>query len=500
MSPTIRPPARPLATATTLRLLWRLARARPWFWAANVLLWIVVAILDLIPGPLMRAFFDDLSGQSPAAVGAWGVIALLVAQALVRTVVMTNAVLMDVFYKFFVSSLLRHNLLAGVLRRPGAAALQDSPGETANRFRDDAGQLGALLGTTNDFVASAVFTAAALWYLFWIDLWITLLVFVPLAAVVVITQRAFTRLAGYRQAGREATGRVTGLLGEMFDAVTAVQVAGAEARVVAQLRRLSEARRRLMLRDTVLTQTLSAVVANAVSLGTGMVLLLAAGSMRSGQFTVGDFAVFAYYLDWVSNLTRFFGRVLAQHKQASVSTARLAEVLGRGPADETLDALARPSPLGLRGPLPPGRAPVKTAADRLETLEVRGLCYHYPHSGGGIDGVDLRLARGTLTVVTGRVASGKTTLLRTLLGLLPRERGEIRWNGTPVADPASFMVPPRCAYTPQVPRLFSETLRDNILLGLPDDPQTLREAVQAAALEGDLATGEAHATGPYGRV
>ncbi|CAA9263118.1 MAG: Heterodimeric efflux ABC transporter, permease/ATP-binding subunit 2, partial [uncultured Chloroflexia bacterium] len=36
------------------------------------------------------------------------------------------------------------------------------------------------------------------------------------------------------------------------------------------------------------------------------------------------------------------------------------------------------------------------------------------------------------------------------------------------------MLPPRCAYTPQVPRLFSESLRDNILLGLPEQEVDLR--------------------------
>jgi ATP-binding cassette subfamily B protein len=57
-------------------------------------------------------------------------------------------------------------------------------------------------------------------------------------------------------------------------------------------------------------------------------------------------------------------------------------------------------------------------------------------------------------------------LLRTLLGLLPQQAGEIRWNGELVTDAASFLVPPRCAYTPQAPRLFSDTLQNNILLGL----------------------------------
>ncbi len=58
-----------------------------------------------------------------------------------------------------------------------------------------------------------------------------------------------------------------------------------------------------------------------------------------------------------------------------------------------------------------------------------GLCYRHPGSGAGIDDVSFRVPRGAFVVVTGRVASGKTTLLRALLGLLPADRGAIRWNG-----------------------------------------------------------------------
>jgi len=105
--------------------------------------------------------------------------------------------------------------------------------------------------------------------------------------------------------------------------------------------------------------------------------------------------------------------------------------------------------------------------------------------------VDLRLPRGTLTVITGRVGAGKTTLLRTLLGLLPREAGELLWNGHVVGDAASFLVPPRCAYTAQVPRLFNETLKQNILLGLPDAAAVLTAAVRGAVLEDDVLALEA---------
>jgi ATP-binding cassette subfamily B protein len=95
-------------------------------------------------------------------------------------------------------------------------------------------------------------------------------------------------------------------------------------------------------------------------------------------------------------------------------------------------------------------------------------------------------------VITGRIGAGKTTLLRTLLGLLPPTGGTVLWNGTPVPDPAAWFVPPHSAYTPQVPRLFSAPLRDNILLGLREDAGVdLPGALEAAVLETDLAALEA---------
>jgi ATP-binding cassette subfamily B protein len=127
-----------------------------------------------------------------------------------------------------------------------------------------------------------------------------------------------------------------------------------------------------------------------------------------------------------------------------------------------------------RGPLPTARP-----AD----LAVEGLTYHHADGTVGIEDVDLRLAAGTFTVVAGRVGSGKTTLLQAVLGLVPAT-GTIRWNGVAVDDPARFLIPPRTAYTPQVPQLFSETLGDNILLGWPGDVDA---AVRLAVLEDDVA-------------
>jgi ATP-binding cassette subfamily B protein len=132
---------------------------------------------------------------------------------------------------------------------------------------------------------------------------------------------------------------------------------------------------------------------------------------------------------------------------------------------------------------------------------VTGLSYRYPGGERGISLISFSLRRGSFTIITGRIGAGKTTLVRVLLGLLPRDAGTIRWNGVPVDDPAGFLVPPRCAYTPQVPRLFSESLEDNILMGLPADGVDLPAAIHGAVLEPDLAEmpdGLATPVGPKG--
>jgi ATP-binding cassette subfamily B protein len=151
-----------------------------------------------------------------------------------------------------------------------------------------------------------------------------------------------------------------------------------------------------------------------------------------------------------------------------------------------LDALVQHSPVDLNGPLPEVTYPPKSDADHLRELSAADLTFHYPDSTNGIEGVSLRLKRGTLTVLTGRIGSGKTTLLRALLGLLPLESGEIRWNGGRISSPGDFFVPPRCSYTAQVPRLFSNTLRNNILLGLDRSDDEIYQATKLAVMDRDL--------------
>jgi ABC-type multidrug transport system fused ATPase/permease subunit len=176
----------------------------------------------------------------------------------------------------------------------------------------------------------------------------------------------------------------------------------------------------------------------------------------------------------------FVGDIIAQHRRAGVAYERVRGLAVDAPDLELLDRTRVP----LDGEIPEVVLP-DIGIEPLQRLEVRGLSHWFPDGGEGLEGVDLVVDRGSFTVVTGKIGSGKSTLVRALLGLVPAD-GQVLWNGTPVDDPASFFVPPRSAYTAQVPRLFSESLADNIALGQRAARERLREAVQLAVLDPDL--------------
>jgi ATP-binding cassette subfamily B protein len=513
----------------TWRYLMKMVRYKLWLYLLHGVLWGTYTMSALLAGLIARAFFDTLTGQAPMPIGTTGLVMLLVVLAVSRVALWLTAGFVEILMRFTMSGLVRRNLLRHILERPGAQALPYSIGETISRFRDDAYQAEDGVDWSDEITGQGLFAIGAFLVLLHIDVRMTLVTVLPLVVVTIIARRASSALGRYRAASSQATSQVTGAIGDILTAVQTVQATGAEERIVARFRQLNEQRRTAMLKDRVATQALNAITDNMVSIGTGLIMLLAANSMRSGSLTVGDFALFVSYMGFIADFTADLGKFLAHYQQTGVAFTRLLqysqtnrnkEALKRFPLPSAQQdaiyqekpkrasdfvssaaseaSLVEPTPLYLRGPLPPVPPHVRSETDRLTLVEARGLTYHHPQSGRGIDAVDLSLPRGTLTVVTGRVGAGKTTLLQTLLGLLPYEEGEIRWNGQHVDDAASFLVPPRAAYTAQVPRLFSETLKQNILLGQSDDTEALAAALRGAVLEHDVQALEAGLETPVG--
>jgi ATP-binding cassette subfamily B protein len=465
------------------RVIWEMLRFRPWLWFVDLL---AVALIrfcwQIAPALIMKAFFDMLTGAAQLTLGIWAIVAFMAAIWVGRVIASYGFYYADVPIFADIPTLLRKNLLRHILRRPGASALPDSPGEAISRFKNDVNEIPLFVILINDIAVGIGVVVLAILLMVQISPWVTVMALIPLVFVGLIANIASKRIEHYRRASRAAAGDVSGFIGEFFGAVQAVKVATAERNVIDYFHKLNEERRKLTVREKLFDEVLGSIYRNTSTLGTGVILILVGQSMRAGTFTLGDFSLFVYLLQSMGDLTTFAGMLAARYKQLDVSVQRMYRLMENAP----LNALVQHSPVDLNGPLPEVAYPAKRDSDRLEELSARNLTFHYPNSANGIEDVSLSLRRGTLTVVTGRIGSGKTTLLRALLGLLPFEAGEVRWNGELITAPGDFFVPPRCSYTAQAPRLFSNSLRNNILLGLDRGDNEIYRSTKLAVMDRDL--------------
>ena len=472
----------------TLRAMWALARYRPWLYLFNFGLWSVFYLIPLLVGLLTAWFFDTISGSVQTGWNVWTLVGLIAGVGLSRVAVLYVALVSWSDFWNSVEALLRRNMFAWLVEGGGSRKLAGSPGEAVSTFRDDPEAAMEYLDGWLDLTGEALYTIIALAIMLAINPVITLVATIPLFVVIFTTNLLTNRLRRYRRMNREATSRVTGFIGELFGGVQAVKVASAERHAIRHLAALNERRRKSALMDSMLTQMLDSFNMNTGTLATGLILLLAADGMRTGAFTVGDFALFVTYVGSVAAAPRWIGRQVARHKQVGVSVTRMEAMVEGSPEGTVVGH----NPIYVKSPEPPAVPYVeRKPEDELRELTVSGLTHRYDGNGRGIHGVSFRLQRGSFTVITGRIGSGKTTLLKTLVGLQPAHGGTVRWNGRVVADHGAFFVPPRSAYTPQVPRLFSESLRDNILMGVPEEHADLDDALYLAVMENDLASMEA---------
>jgi ATP-binding cassette subfamily B protein len=153
--------------------------------------------------------------------------------------------------------------------------LPEAPGAALSTFRDDAEQVEETISWTLDQIGTGLFAIIALGILLATDARLTLAVFLPLIGVLALMRLASARIERYRRASRGATSRVTVCWrrssGRPPRSRSRVPSATSSRACAGSTTSAAHDRAR-----PTLTQVLDSINANTVSLGTGLILLLAA--------------------------------------------------------------------------------------------------------------------------------------------------------------------------------------------------------------------------------
>lgn len=119
----------------------------------------------------------------------------------------------------------------------------------------------------------------------------------------------------------------------------------------------------------------------------------------------------------------------------------------------------------------------------LGHYELRDVIYQYQEDSNAVDIQGLRIRPGERVAILGAIGSGKSTLLRLLSGLYRPQQGRVLLDGLDLAHISPLVVTRSIGYLQQDHRLFHGSLRENLLIGLPDPgDEVLRDALIKSGL------------------
>lgn len=194
---------------------------------------------------------------------------------------------------------------------------------------------------------------------------------------------------------------------------------------------------------------------------------LAAKSVIDGNMTLGMMTALTYIIGQLNAPVGQFISFVRQSQDASISMERLGEIHNREDEEPTGVEKVHDIPTG---------------AD----LEFRNVTFQYegPHSPKVLDGISLKVLHGKVTAIVGASGSGKTTMLKMMLGFYPPATGTVTLGGIEMKDYSESAWRRQCGCVMQEGYIFSNSIAENIALcDETPDMERVRQAAEVANIK-----------------
>ena len=272
---------------------------------------------------------------------------------------------------------------------------------------------------------------------------------------------------------QQARADVAEVAHESFDAALVVKTMGREAAEAQRFRRISDDLRDKMIEVGRLRAAFDPVIEGLPNIGILLVLLVGAGRVQDGALSAGDLILFAYLFRLVALPMRVFGFLLGEVPRSVVGWERITRVLdstgdlahgeqpggGRHGAELGMERVDFHHPVTERADLSVDAAPGR------DVLAPPGADVEPPHTGRGLQGVDLDIPAGAVVALVGATGSGKSTIAALLVRLFDPDEGRVTFDGHDLQELSRDALAEQVAIVFQEAFLFDDTVRGNIALG-----------------------------------
>lgn len=296
-------------------------------------------------------------------------------------------------------------------------------------------------------VDATVLGLAAVGFMISMNAFLTLICLCP-APIVILLGRILTRRMSSGFEKVQAT--FSDLTEKVREGFAGIRVIKANARNNWQLERIKKEGERYISENMALARTMALffpVMAVFTNLGLAAVIWMGGGLAIAGTITPGDLVAFTSYINIMAWPIMAMGWVANLIQRGGASLRRIKRILDEAPEiTESPGALA---PSDIRG-----------------EITARGLTISYEGKAGKvIDCIAFTIEAGQIVALVGRVGSGKSSLLNAIPRLIPVPQGVLAIDGLDITMFSLKALRRSVGFVPQDAIIFSDTIRNNVLLG-----------------------------------
>lgn len=403
-------------------------------------------------------------GDRPAVIRAAGLVALM---GLVVIAVRSSSRLLFFTPGRMVEAEVKHDLFERILYQQPDFHARYPAGDLMSRLTSDVQMVRLLFGFTTLGIVNTVL-ALGMTATQMVRLSPTLAgaITVPLIVGFAITLGFVSRFRAIMLRMQEASAALSDFVLAIYQGSATVKAFGAEQVLQERFAPLNREALEASLQRARLRVGIGPVLSLAAAFNVFLLLWIGGPRVIEGSLTVGELVAFTTLVGYLTGPLRGMTFILSLFRQSQA-------------AIERLDAVMDPEPTR---PDLPGPRPAPASAPEIE---LRDFSFTYPEAPEpALTGVSATVpAAGTLGVF-GATGSGKSTLLRCLARLEDPPAGTIMIDGQDVRRIGLEDWRDACVLVPQRAFLFTDTVRDNILLGGQADLDAL---LTRAQLDVDIA-------------
>ena len=448
-----------------LSRLWKIAHPYRFYIFGSVLLYVLIALVNLIPPYLNRILVDDYiqAAAKPVFVQFLIVILSMMGVNLLSRLISMGRSLLLIEAGNNVVVKLREMVFEKIQMLSISRISKRTAGELINRVSSDTSTVQQFLTRELGTMVEQVATFLAVSIILFIYDWkLALLILLPMPLVMYL-HRKFWR-STHRRYHRQWTlnAKANTVLHDIFSGIRVVKAFGMEKREEQRYDEIIAEERDTAIRNETFWALLFPSLNFLMGIGEFFLLYYVGSRILDGQMTLGEMSQFSAYvgiiygpLRWMTNIPRTLVRVMT-------SIVKIFDVV-----DEDVD--------------------VSDAEDAKE-IEIRGdisfnnVAFGYDNTTSVLKNINLEIHPGEFIGIVGKSGVGKSTLINLVMRLYDVDEGSITIDGTDIREISQNCLRSQIGVVLQETFLFAGTVYDNIAYAKPNATQD--EVLNAAKIAG----------------